>query len=598
MHRSFLPLRSPGFYSSVTGQTNNIGAKIVENAKNALKSAAVEIISNKITSSPSNSSSSRPSSRTSTTSPPSGPSSTYHPSISNIKKNDYNTYDDHKNLDRLSTVSSIDGKLSSHYNNNIQSIESININEPTTRLLDPYYQNNNKEDGNDNSSHAKNTLKRKMTTTKRNNMNESENNTKQEIRTDSDLTYLIDTEEFENYTIDINRTPDHQKLALYEMCANNVDPFDIVKKELNDLTSTIEAVVGSDHPLLNACASYLITNSAGKRVRPAMVLLISLAATQHVISHEPKIFHPSIPSLDIYYENYHERIRRLAEITEMIHVASLFHDDVIDEAETRRGIPSANSEFGNKLAVLGGDFLLARACVSLARLRNVSVVEVMSTIIENLVKGEVMQSSSTSNSKHNASMNFKDSKHNMEYYLRKNYYKTGSLMANSCRSAILLLGQQQISPYPTNERNLKTGGIGQQPPSTLHFLHDIAFAYGRHIGLAFQLVDDILDFTASSEALGKPALNDLKQGIATAPVLLALETHGDTLLPLVKRKFRNEGDIEITLDIIKESNSLEKTRELALVQVESACDVLNMLRPSLERDALMSLAFKVLNRKN
>ena len=124
--------------------------------------------------------------------------------------------------------------------------------------------------------------------------------------------------------------------------------------------------------------------------------------------------------------------RRLAEVTEMIHTASLLHDDVIDAADTRRGVSSVNTVFGNKLAVLAGDFLLARASVCLARLRSLPVVELLSTVIEHLVKGEVMQMKTALRSEAATQAAF-------DLYLRKTYYKTGSLMANSCKAVAMLM---------------------------------------------------------------------------------------------------------------------------------------------------------------
>jgi geranylgeranyl pyrophosphate synthase len=261
--------------------------------------------------------------------------------------------------------------------------------------------------------------------------------------------------------------------------------------------------------VLEACAKYLFEMDGGKKIRPTMVLLVARATA----AHEEREGHGGgtgdehgivpLPSQ-----------KRLAEITEMIHTASLFHDDVIDEADSRRGVPSINKLYGNKMAILAGDFLLARASVSLARLRNVEVVELLSTVIEHLVKGEVMQS------RPQALLDGGESgEAALQYYLHKNYYKTGSLMANSCRAAVLLAGH--------DER-----------------LQEQAFAYGRHVGLAFQLVDDVLDFEQSSETLGKPALNDLRQGLATAPVLLAANQFPQEIWGLVKRKFRSEGDVE------------------------------------------------------
>ena len=141
----------------------------------------------------------------------------------------------------------------------------------------------------------------------------------------------------------------------------------------------------------------------------------------------------------------------------MIHTASLMHDDVIDEADTRRGRPSVNKIFGAKMAVLAGDFLLARSSVSLARLRNLEAIELMSTTIEHLVRGEVMQMK-------NADAH--DDISPFEYYLRKNYYKTGSLMSNSCKAA-LALGKHE------------------------EHICDLGFAFGRHIGLAFQVTQHL-----------------------------------------------------------------------------------------------------------
>ena len=170
----------------------------------------------------------------------------------------------------------------------------------------------------------------------------------------------------------------------------------------------------SDHPVLEACAKYFFdTAGGGKQIRPTMVLLISYALNASNSATAGQIL---------------PQQKRLAEITEMIHTASLFHDDVIDKATTRRNAASVNQVFGNKVAILGGDFLLSRASVALARLRNLEVVELLSTVIEHLVKGEIMQMKPTSSDdgenkiKNTAALDF---------YLRKNFYKTASLMGET-----------------------------------------------------------------------------------------------------------------------------------------------------------------------
>jgi hexaprenyl-diphosphate synthase len=205
--------------------------------------------------------------------------------------------------------------------------------------------------------------------------------------------------------------------------------------------------------------------------------------------------------------------RRLAEITELIHTASLLHDDVIDHSVSRRGASSANIEFGNKMAVLAGDFLLGRASVALARLRDPEVTELLATVIANLVEGEFMQLKNTASD--DAHPIYTSS--TLDYYLQKTYLKSASLISKSCRAAALL---------------------GHTTPEVV----EAAYQYGKNLGLAFQLVDDMLDYTVSAGELGKPAGADLELGLATAPLLFAWEGNHE-LGELVGRKFSGEGDV-------------------------------------------------------
>lgn len=224
------------------------------------------------------------------------------------------------------------------------------------------------------------------------------------------------------------------------------------------------------------------------------------------------------------------------------------------------GIPSVNQVYGNKIAILGGDFLLARASISLARLRNVQVVELISTIIEHLVKGEIMQMK-PSNGGYSV----------MEYYLRKNFYKTASLMGQSCLSAAVL------GEY--SEANQKA-----------------SYLYGVHVGQAFQLIDDVLDFEGSTLSLGKVPFADLKSGLATAPTLFAVREH-PKLTELIDRKFREPGDVEWAVGMVKDSEGLRASKALAQFHVEAAIEALEKgIAPSLARDCLISLACKVITR--
>jgi geranyl diphosphate synthase len=260
------------------------------------------------------------------------------------------------------------------------------------------------------------------------------------------------------------------------------------------------------------------------------------------------------------------RQQRIAEISELIHVASLLHDDVIDNADRRRGLRALNALFGNKVAILAGDFLLARASVTLAALQNSEVIALMSQVLEHLVAGEILQMTASS-----------VEASSLDHYLSKTFYKTASLMANSCKSVAVLAG---CSPAESNG----------------------AWEYGRHLGLAFQLVDDVLDFTASSEELGKPAGSDLRGGLATAPILFAAKEYPE-LIPMIQRRFREDGDVERALELVNSSSGIEQAKQLASEHATAARAALLKLPEALNsaaeegRAALESITWRILTRR-
>jgi all-trans-nonaprenyl-diphosphate synthase len=314
--------------------------------------------------------------------------------------------------------------------------------------------------------------------------------------------------------------------------------FSPVEKDLHLLTDNLKQLVGARHPILYAAAEHLF-GASGKRLRPAIVFLISRA---------------TMPDQEITAKH-----RRLAEITEMIHTASLVHDDVIDEAELRRGIPTVHSSFTNRVAVLAGDFLFAQSSWYLANLDNLTVVKLLSEVIMDLAEGEIQQG-----------LNGFDASLTLEAYLEKSYYKTASLIANSSKAAGVLSGLSA-------EENMNL------------------YNYGRNIGLAFQIVDDILDFTASSETLGKPACSDMASGNLTAPVLFALEEK-PFLETLIEREFAQEDDLEQAIAIVRDSQGIQRSRELAARHAQSAVGHLANLPPTESRKALLELADYVLSR--
>ncbi|KAL5601402.1 hypothetical protein BROUX41_002611 [Berkeleyomyces rouxiae] len=369
-----------------------------------------------------------------------------------------------------------------------------------------------------------------------------------------------------------------------------VDPLRLVSKEMRSLTGNIRKLLGTGHPSLDRVAKYY-TQSRGKHMRPMIVLLMARAVSvcpksdTAVSDHDIDVniapnevlieglpdspltsFIPDAPAeID---EDILPAQRRLAEITELLHTASLLHDDVIDESQSRRGEPSANHAFGNKMAVLAGDFLLGRASVALARLRNPEVVELLSTVIANLVEGEFMQLKNTA----------QDEKHpvwsedTLTYYLQKTYLKTASLVSMSCRAAALL------------------GGASAETV-------EHAYAYGKNLGLAFQLVDDMLDYTQSHEELGKPAGADLELGLATAPLLFAWKNNAE-LGTLVGRKFSQEGDSALARKLVLESDGIEQTRALAQSYHDKAIAALEHFPDSEAKQGLIKTAANVLDRKH
>lgn len=318
----------------------------------------------------------------------------------------------------------------------------------------------------------------------------------------------------------------------------SVDPLRVVGQEMKFLTRNIQQLLGSGHPILDTVAKYY-THSEGKHIRPLLVLLMSRATS--LIPQEPKRtasrsttsidtpisptsilsdVNPSPPAYILGDSDILPSQRRLAEITELIHTASLLHDDVIDHSVSRRSSPSANISFGNKMAVLAGDFLLGRASVALARLRDAEVIELLATVIANLVEGEFMQLKNTVLDEAKPVW----TEETLAYYLQKTYLKSASLISKSCRAAALL---------------------GQHSPEVV----EAAYSYGRNLGLAFQLVDDMLDYTISGEELGKPAGADLELGLATAPLLFAWKENED-LGVLVGRKFSADGDVQMVRQAI------------------------------------------------
>ncbi|KAJ1974209.1 coq1 putative hexaprenyl diphosphate synthase, partial [Dimargaris verticillata] len=420
---------------------------------------------------------------------------------------------------------------------------------------------------------------------------------------------------------------------------------------LAHLTSNLHRLVESEHPMLSTMSKYYFEPESGKHFRPLVVLLMSLAtsvapkecrvnpttdyfetidhtvsklfsntyyATNHTTSPQPTgSFYQTTPTPTVvsppplpyapdsphhhtmYTTTTHQPSgctilpsqRRLSEIVELMHTATLLHDDVVDEAYLRRNKTCVHLAYGNKMAILVGDFLIARACCALTRLRHNEVTELLATVISDLTEGEVMQLKNTQeeaivNPQQLAATNrtsectplseisaatLGPTADTFSYYLEKSYLKTAAFIAKSCRAAALL------------------GGCTEA-------VADTAFSYGKSLGLAFQLVDDMLDFTVSKSQLGKPVGADLKLGLATAPVLYAWQEFPE-LGPLVQRRFSQPDDTQAAWDLVHRSQGVQKTYELAQSHCNDALKALEQLPDSPARLALVDLTSNVLNRK-
>ncbi|KAM3309658.1 hypothetical protein ACQJBY_030752 [Aegilops geniculata] len=216
-----------------------------------------------------------------------------------------------------------------------------------------------------------------------------------------------------------------------------LDPFSLVKDEVSEISNKLRSTVAAEVPELTSAAGYFFRAGAeGKRTCPTVLLLMASAIRSDTAVS-------TIGSMN----ELRAKHMCIAEITEMIHVASLIHDDVLDAADTRRGMDSLNSAVGDKLAVLAGDFLLFRAFSAAGSLDNTEVVSLLATALNNLVTGELMQMTVTP-----------AQRCSMDYYLQKTYYKTAALISNSCKAVAVLAGQ--------------TAEVAT-----------LAYQYGRHLGI-------------------------------------------------------------------------------------------------------------------
>ena len=323
------------------------------------------------------------------------------------------------------------------------------------------------------------------------------------------------------------------------------DPFQLthadLKNMVGDIHAELDTEIRQDSELRDMAKYYF--DGKGKAIRPVIALCLGHAFNHHTGAGAEVV----------------RNQRRVAVISEMIHTASLVHDDVVDHAETRRGKISVNAKWNPQKSTMCGNYIVGVCSKIMAQIGDPRVIMVLSQVLADLVNGEFQQ---MAQAKENETERF-------ETYLSKSFNKTGSLMTYSCEANAILSG--------ATEEEIKA-----------------AYDYGRNIGVAFQLIDDVLDFVSSADLLGKPAAADMKLGLATAPVLFATKKHPQ-LNDLIARRFGQRGDVEEAFKLVLESGGLEETKSLARQYCGDATAALDHIRDSSYRSALVGLCDKVLN---
>ncbi|AIK90877.1 octaprenyl diphosphate synthase [Glaesserella parasuis] len=313
----------------------------------------------------------------------------------------------------------------------------------------------------------------------------------------------------------------------------------LVKADMQAVDQAILAQLNSDVVLINQLGHYIISGG-GKRIRPLIAVLaantVGYKGQEHITC---------------------------AAFVEFIHTATLLHDDVVDESDMRRGRETANARFGNAASVLVGDFIYTRAFQMMASLRSLDVLQVMSDATNVIAEGEVQQL-----------MNVNDPETTEENYMQVIYSKTARLFEAASQCSAIVSGADQ---------------------ATVIAMRD----YGRYLGTAFQLVDDILDYSANAEQLGKNIGDDLAEGKPTLPLLHAMRSGNLQQAALIREAIEQGGKREALdeiLAIMAEHKSLDYTMERAKQEAQKAVDAIAILPESEYKQALISLAYLSVDR--
>jgi octaprenyl-diphosphate synthase len=310
-----------------------------------------------------------------------------------------------------------------------------------------------------------------------------------------------------------------------------------IAEDMKEVDAVIRARLDSEVVLIRTIGDYIV-GAGGKRMRPALVLMIARA---------------------LGYEGRNHHV--LAAVVEFIHTATLLHDDVVDESDLRRGRQTANAVFGNAASVLVGDYLYSRSFEMMVDVDSMRVMKILSEATTVIAEGEVLQL-----------LNVHDPDVSQERYLQVVRYKTAKLFEAAAR-----VGAVIADATPEQE--------------------EAAAAYGRHIGTAFQLVDDVLDYSGAADALGKNVGDDLREGKPTLPLIRVMEVGRPEQRAMIRTAIETgDADFEAVAAAIRETDALEHAREAARQEAQLAREALAGYPISVYQESLLEFCAFAVNR--
>ncbi len=315
--------------------------------------------------------------------------------------------------------------------------------------------------------------------------------------------------------------------------------LDLIHEELQHVEQRMREISRTEYEHLSAVVGYLL-DSGGKRLRPAIAILSSK-----------------------FYPAEHNRVVSLAAALEMLHTATLVHDDMIDNSLIRRGNPTLNASWGKGATVLTGDYLFAWAAFLGTETKNMRVMSLFAEALMTICSGEL-----------NGIFNSDWRHQTREDYYRRTYSKTASLFALAAEGGAILSGA---------------------PEREIQALH----AYGRHLGMAFQVVDDALDFIGDERDLGKPVGHDLRQGILTLPTMYFLDRHPQhsAVTEVLNGQEKDETKVQEVVAAIRDSGAVEAAMTEAKDFTLKGQEALSILPHNKYRQAMLDLADYIVERR-